>query len=208
MPSKADLVYDHVRQRILTGELQPDQRLSMDALARELGVSKIPIREAMQRLESQGLVVQQQHAGPTVAAVNKQQLAGVYLTRQAIEPLAARLAAPTITESALDGLDRVQMRMREHLLEDSLEELSQLNSAFHVAIAEATGYQILIDFTESMLLSVRRYRVVEPLNRDNWRNVIAEHDAIVAALRAHDPDAAAAACLRHTASQFDHEMLP
>lgn len=205
VPSKADLVYEHVSAEILNGTLQPGQRLSMDGLARTLGVSKIPIREAMQRLESQGLVVQQQHAGPTVARISAQQLRGVYLTRQEIEPLAARLAAPTIDDATLDRLDRLQLAMRERLMAGQLTEISPLNSEFHHAIAEATGYQILVEFTGRLLTAVRRYRVSAPLEADNWRRVIAEHDAIVTALRAHDADAAAEAARTHAASQADHD---
>ncbi|BCJ37048.1 GntR family transcriptional regulator [Actinocatenispora thailandica] len=205
VPSKADLVYEHISAEILNGALQPGQRLSMDALARTLGVSKIPIREAMLRLESHGLVVQQQHAGPTVARISAHQLRGVYLARQEIEPLAARLAAPLIDATALDRLDRLQMSMREHLLAGRLAEISPLNSAFHETVAQATGFEILVEFTERLLTAVRRYRVSAPLEADNWRRVIAEHDAIVTALRAHDADAAAVAARTHAASQADHD---
>lgn len=205
-PSKTDLVHDYVRAEILAGRLSPGQRLSMDALARRLGVSKIPIREAMQRLESVGLVAQRQHVGPTVAPVNVQQLRGVYQTRVAVEGLTAELASATITDAQLDELDRIQVAMRQQVLGDDLTELSQLNSAFHVTIAEATGYEILVEFTDRLLLSVRRYRAVTPLDRDNWRTIVTEHDSIVDALRRRDAPAAGAAARTHASIRADHDI--
>jgi DNA-binding GntR family transcriptional regulator len=205
MPSKAELVYRNVRARILSGELQPDQRLSMDALARELGVSKIPIREAIGRLESQHLVVLRQHAGPVVAAVDAEQLRGVYLARAAIEPVIARLAAASITGEQLNELADTQDEMRERLVNGDAAGLSSLNYSFHLELAKATTMGIFVEFTETMLSSVRLHRNVEPLDMDNWSSIIDEHDAILAAVRAGDADTAAAAAERHASAQAQHD---
>lgn len=206
MPSKSDQVYDYLRDEILNGKIPPGERLSMDGLARRLGVSKIPIREAMQRLETHGLVQQRPHVGPAVAPVTRHQLRGVYLTRQAVEPLVARLAAETISETQLIELDRVQMSMRQHLVDDALTEMSGLNSAFHQTIADAAGYEILDDVTSRLLMAIRRYRAVAPLDGSDWRDVITEHDAIIGALRHHDPEAAATAAHHHASSQAEQEL--
>lgn len=205
LPSKVDQVFEYVKTEILEGRYAPGERLSMDALARNLGVSRIPIREAMNRLESQGLVVQQQHVGPIVAPVSFQQLQGVYLARQAMESLTTRLAADRITPEQLDELEKCQVQMDTLLVNDEIGELSALNSTFHQIIADAAGYQVLRDITDHLLLSVRRYRAVAPMNRGNWRRVVSEHAAIIEALRRGDPEAAERAAVDHTTSQANGE---
>lgn len=207
VPSKVDQVYEYVKAEILAGHLPPGERLSMDALARALGVSRIPIREAMSRLESQGLVVQRMHVGPTVAPVSHQQLQGVYLTREAVEGLATKLAAERITDIQLEQLERYHLEMSTRLLRGEIDQLSAINSTFHLAIAEASGYMILFDIIDLLLLSVRRYRAVAPLNRENWRRVVTEHEEIIDALRRHDPDAAELASNRHVSSQASGEPI-
>ncbi|MCU1478461.1 MAG: hypothetical protein JWQ64_3154 [Subtercola sp.] len=206
VPSKADQVYEFLRENILSGVYKPEQRLSMDALAKELGVSKIPVREAIGRLEAQNLVISQQHVGPTVAAVSVVQLQGVYLAREQLEPLIASIAARTISPERLAELETVQAAMKQALDSGRLDELGQLNYRFHIDIAEATNFDIFVDFSETLLLSVRRHRVAEPLEASDWNSVVSEHDAIIAALAAGDATAAAAAAQTHASSQADHDI--
>jgi DNA-binding GntR family transcriptional regulator len=206
VPSKADQVYEYLRENILSGVYKPEQRLSMDALAKELGVSKIPVREAIGRLEAQSLVISQQHIGPTVSAVSVVQLQGVYLARERLEPLIASIAARTISGTELVELDGIQAAMKEALQAGSLDKLGDLNYRFHLGIAHATNFDIFIGFSETLLLSVRRHRVSEPLDTSNWQSVITEHDAILAALKSGDVAAAAAAAELHATSQADHDI--
>lgn len=206
MPSKADQVYEFLRENILSGVYRPDQRLSMDALAKELGVSKIPVREAIGRLEAQNLVVSQQHVGPTVTSVSSLQLRGVYLAREQLEPLIASLAVETITPPRLAALHEVQSAMKEALDDARLTELGELNYRFHLGIAEATDLDIFVEFSDTLLLSVRRHRVTEPLDSSNWQSVVDEHDAILRALDGKDAEGAANAARRHATSQAHHDI--
>jgi DNA-binding GntR family transcriptional regulator len=205
VPTKADQVYENIRERILDGSLAPGARLSMDAIAKELGVSKIPVREAIGRLESQRLVVNRPHAGPTVATVNVTELEGVYLARQQLEPMMTRLAATRIDADGIRALAKVHTRMRTAVNAGRIGELGALNSQFHSLIALASGYSILEEFETAMLLAIRRHRVVEPLDLENWHDVVDEHGAILRALEAHDADAAAAAADSHVVSQGSHD---
>ncbi|MEV6012251.1 GntR family transcriptional regulator [Streptomyces sp. NPDC051976] len=204
--SKADLVYDTLHQAIAGGDLRPGDRINMDELSRNLGVSKIPIREAVKRLESEGLVVAQMHAGVVVATIDKKEMRGVFLAREAIESLVARLVAERVDDEVLARLDAVQAEMRTALDGGSVDLLPQLNSDFHRVLSEASGYRILTELTEQLLLTIRRYRVIAPRDDQNWRSVVEEHDAIIEALRQHDPEAAASAAAAHTTSQAGHEM--
>ncbi|HVK19728.1 MAG TPA: GntR family transcriptional regulator [Actinokineospora sp.] len=203
--SKAEMVYDTLHAAIAAGDLRAGDRVNMDELARSMGVSKIPIREAVKRLESDGLLVSRAHAGVIVAGVEEKEMRGVFLAREAIEGLVGRLAAEHATEDVVAALETVQQDMRAALGSGRVDELPELNSAFHRRLAEASGYQILSELTEQLLLTVRRYRVSAPVADQNWNSVIDEHDTIIAALRERDPDTVAAACGSHVLSQAGRE---
>src|SRR5262249_18480333 len=111
--TKAELVYERLRDAILGGELRPGERVNIDALSRELGISKIPLREAVQRLAGQGLIVQPTpHAGAQVAQLSLREMRGLYLALAALEGLAARMAAATIADAELAALQELHEQMR------------------------------------------------------------------------------------------------
>ncbi|MFF2330258.1 MULTISPECIES: GntR family transcriptional regulator [unclassified Streptomyces] len=204
--SKADLAYDSLRDAIVSGYVRPGERINMDEVARNLGVSKIPIREAIKRLESEGLVTSRVHSGVVVAHVDKTEMRGVFLAREAIDGLVARLAAERSDDRLLSDLQGVQDEMRAALRTGDTDELQRLNSEFHGVLAEASGYRILAELTEQLLLTIRRYRIAAPQDTQNWSVIIEEHDAIMDALRREDPAAAATAAQAHTISQAGHEV--
>jgi DNA-binding GntR family transcriptional regulator len=204
--TKAEVVYERLRDAILTGELRPGERVNIDALSRELGISKIPLREAVQRLTGQGLVVQPNpHAGAQVAPLSLREMRGVYLARGALEGLAARVAASTIGDGELAALQELHEQMRFRFDQGAPEELSELNRQFHTGIATATHYATLQELTDLTLLRVRHYRIgvrVEPA----WGQVVAEHSAILDALRRRDADGAERAARDHVEWQLGVEL--
>ena len=203
--SKADLVYDNLRAAISTGALRPGERVNMDELAREFGVSKIPVREAVKRLESDGLVVSRVHAGVVVTDIDRTEMRGVFLAREAIEGLVVRLVAEQADPAVLRRLEKVQASMRADLKAGRVDRMPELNSQFHRILADASGYRVLGDLTEQLLMTVRRYRVVTPVEEAKWQSVVDEHDAVLATLRTGDAAAAAEAARAHIRSQSDNE---
>ncbi|MFE9043442.1 GntR family transcriptional regulator [Streptomyces sp. NPDC007818] len=203
--SKADLVYDSLRAAIASGELRPGERINMEELGRTFGVSKIPVREAVKRLESENLLTSRVHAGMTVTAVDPDEIRGVYLARQAIEGLVARLAAEGGDASLVDDLAVIHEAMRRALEDGGEQALSRLNTDFHRRLAAASGYRVLADVTEQLLLTIQRYRLIIPREHADWRSVLAEHDAVIEALRTGGPDAVAEAARAHTTSQARRE---
>lgn len=204
--TKADVVYQRLRDAILGGELKPGARVNIDALSRQLGISKIPLREAVQRLAGQGLIVQPNpHAGATVAPLSLREMRGVYLARGALEGLAARVAAQTIAPAEIGELEELHDQMRFQFERGRLVPMSDLNRRFHTTIATATRYATLRELTDLTLLRVLHYRVgvrVDPA----WGQVIAEHEAILDALRRHDPEAAERAARDHVEWQLGVEL--
>ncbi|MDG6110380.1 GntR family transcriptional regulator [Dactylosporangium aurantiacum] len=204
--TKADLVYERLRDAILSGELRPGERVNVDALSRQLGTSKIPLREAVQRLTTQGLVVQPNpHAGAQVAPLSLREMRGVYLARGALEGLAARVAATTVSDAELADLQQMHEQMRQRLVDGDHRDLSVLNRRFHTGIADATHYTTLRELTDLTLLRVQHYRIgvrVEPA----WEQVIGEHAAILDALRRRDADQAEQAARDHVEWQLGVEL--
>jgi DNA-binding GntR family transcriptional regulator len=204
--TKADLVYERLRDAILAGELKPGERVNVDALSRTLGTSKIPLREAVQRLTTQGLVVQPNpHAGAQVAPLSLREMRGVYLARGALEGLVARVAATTVSDAELAELQELHEQMRQRLADGDHRDLSALNRQFHAGIADATHYATLRELTDLTVLRVQHYSIgvrVGPA----WEQVVGEHSAILDALRRRDAEQAERAAREHVEWQLGVEL--
>jgi DNA-binding GntR family transcriptional regulator len=181
--TKTDLVYDYLEAALLDGELKPGERLNVDAIARDLGISKIPVREALQRLANMGVITQHPHSGTTVVASSEREIEGTYLVRSALEGVMAELAAELISTEQLAMLDDVTARMYEALEREDRRQLSALNREFHMTIAAASGYRIFPELSHMLLLRVAHYRSETPVEMDSWREIIEEHEEIAAAAR-------------------------
>lgn len=202
--TKASIVRDRLAEAIISGEFKPGDRLVLDELARELGISKIPLREALSSLEGAGLVVTSPHAGPRVAPLPLNEIRGVYLVREAIESMAMELAADTLTEDGVEQLAKLNDQMRVEYDAGDLAALGELNAQFHLVIARATGYATIVESIEDLLIKVRRYRVLLE-GMPAWPRAIEEHDIVIAALRAGDTDGAVAAMRAHVRHQGELE---
>lgn len=184
--TKTELVYERILSVILSGKIPPGGRLNVDELARELGVSKIPVREALQGLEMRGLIVSSPHSGARVAPVSFRQFKGIFLIRVEMEGLAARLAAQTITEERLQELRQVHDEMAAQYQAGHIELMSDYNRRFHTIIARAALYSTLVEMTETLLLNVARFRAVIQPDGPVWADILHEHTKILDALEARD----------------------
>ena len=158
---------DLVRERILTGDVSPDRPIRQDALAAEFGVSKIPLREALARLEQEGLLASQANRGFTVRPLNAREAEEVFALRLKLEPEMIALAARTATDAdqrtALDMFDRL------HSMPDSRGEgVGAFNRAFHLALLRPAGQPVTFTILERLHVLSERYvrKHLEPLGRD------------------------------------------
>ncbi|MCP1415742.1 GntR family transcriptional regulator [Paenarthrobacter sp. A20] len=195
--TKATQIRHRLAEAIINGEFRPGDRIVLDEIARELGVSKIPLREALSSLEGAGLVVTTPHAGPRVAPLPRRELRGVYHLREEVESLAMRLAIPRMDAARIATLRELNEQMRRGIGHADEAEMSALNSEFHLEIARATTFTSIADVVGELLTKVRRYRAVIADFASDWEHAIAEHDEILAALEAGDADSAIGAARRH-----------
>lgn len=158
--TKQEFVCQTLRRSILSCELQPGERLVIDALARRFAVSIIPVREALQVLQADGLVVNVPHVGATVAPISRESILDVFSVLEGLEVVATRLVAESGSAQALKGLERLVRTMDEAAAAGRLEAWADLNSRFHLAISSATGLPMLEEMTARVLGRwdrVRRY---------------------------------------------------
>jgi DNA-binding GntR family transcriptional regulator len=195
--SKSQAVYDLLRRRILDSQYEPGQSLSIDGLARELGVSKIPIREAIKQLEAERLVETVLHVGARVATISLEQAEHVYPIRHALANLATGLAVARITEAELDQLARLHKAMQDALESGDLRRIEPLNRDFHQVIADASRNPPLAEMHRDLMARCSRFRAGVPLRQERAASVVHEHAEILAALRARDAERCLAITIAH-----------
>lgn len=186
----AEGAYATLHEAIVTGVLGPDERLPIGDLAEVLRVSPMPVREALRRLESVGLVENVPHRGARVAGLSIEDLTEVYEVRLTLEQLAIRHGAERFTEQdrerAQDALERTYLAHRE----DRMVDAWRAHTDFHFALYRASGSHWLMRLIYPVWESTERYRfAVEPIRR-SLDDRSGEHERMLAACARHDPDAA------------------
>ncbi|MFC5834430.1 GntR family transcriptional regulator [Nonomuraea insulae] len=194
-----DQVRDEVRRRIVEGLAAPGERLIEQDLADEFGVSRIPVREALRMLETEGFVEAVPRRGVVVRGLTREDLQHLYDVREALEVLAFRLAAerskPSDVAVLRDHLDRAG-RAGEH------EEISAANTAFHEAVVEMAGNPVLTSLLEPL---TGRLRWLISNSHEHERQA-QEHGALLDALADRDTERAAALALAHIRVSRAHAL--
>lgn len=200
--STTGAVADALREAILDGMLAPQTRLGEDELARCFSVSRTPIREALRLLVDDGLVVKVAHHGAVVAPMSFDDVLALYVVRAPLEGLAARLAAQRKPTVVLARLNEVHREMRKAARKPVPEEMARLNLAFHRELRIAAGNPYLDRFLQQVEHAVRRMPSTFHL-AGRAEEVLAEHQAVIDAIEAQDPDAASAAASAHMTAARD-----
>jgi DNA-binding GntR family transcriptional regulator len=189
--SKTDMVAALIRELIITGELSAGQQLRQRDLAQRFGVSHTPVREALRRLESEGLIIGDTHRGFTVVMPDDGPVEENFQIRAALESLGASLAARKIDETGLAELERLNERMRA--LADGDPRYAELNREFHFTLYQYSRSPLLMTLMRLLWASLHGGPRVLRTHAESAR----QHDAILDALRAGDSDAASALTHQH-----------
>ena len=197
--ARADEVYFYLRDAIADGTLPPGERLVEGAVARTAGVSRTPVREALHRLEVDGLV-RMSNRGLVVADFSSDELADLCRVRVELEGLACRLAAAARTDDDLAVLDDILNGTTTAVAAADVVRLVALNHAFHRAVAKAARniyFENQLDQLRSLIERLQTTTLTEP---ERQSETLAAHRKIVQAISARDEDGAAAAGRAHFAS--------
>jgi len=198
----ADRVRERLLEGILSGRYPPDARIVETQVARELGTSQAPVREALRGLEALGVIEIAPFRGARVRRPTTRELLEAYAVRSVLESLAARLAVPRLTDDDLTLLAGAAAEMHEAAAAGDRHRLAEADARFHGTIVELAGNGTLLKVWRSLEPFLRTYiTLVVPGADPQWSADL--HAPIVAALRARDVDAVVAALEGHFAEVSD-----
>ena len=196
-----DVVFLTLREAILKGKIEPGERLMEIALAERLGVSRTPIREAIRKLELEGLVVMTPRKGAMVAEITLKDLQDVLEIRMTLEKMAAELACKRSTPQDIENLKKLHEEFVERLSDPDLTRLAEADVRFHDAIYEITQNKRLIQILNNLREQMYRYRL-EYIKDEDQRSLLAdEHARIIEAIEQRDVEKAKGFSEAHITNQ-------
>ena len=177
-----DVVFNTLRQAILKGELAPGERLMEIQLAEKLGVSRTPIREAIRKLELEGLVLMIPRKGAEVARISEKSMRDVLEVRRSLEELAAELACQRMDAEALKDLEDAQKAFIQAVESGETMTMAEADEHFHDVIYMGTGNTRLVQILNNLREQMYRYRVEYLKDENNYPTLMKEHKDIVEGL--------------------------
>ncbi|WP_197377525.1 GntR family transcriptional regulator [Mycolicibacterium baixiangningiae] len=199
--SAASRIAAELRTEILHGQIAPGSRLSQLSIAERFGVSRIPVRDALQVLAGEGLMHPISNATAVVIGMSIPELQELYELREAVEPLATQIAVPKVGRA-----DILTMRKQMTVMESSSEAPIWLaaNADFHAAIYKRAGRPRMIDLVEQLRRLTDRYLYMHLEVIGQTEHLHAEHAAILSAVESGDPALAAQLTREHLATSHDY----
>lgn len=196
-----DVVFQTLRQSILHGELKPGERLMEIHLAERLGVSRTPIREAIRKLELEGLVEMIPRRGAVVASITEKDLKDVLEVRRTLEILAGEVACERITPELLEELKRAEEEFSNLKETEDVNRLAAADVRFHEIIYMATGNDRLIYILNNLREQMYRYRLEYLKDRTSRERLDKEHQEIYLGIKNGDKKAVSQAICIHIDNQ-------
>jgi len=181
-----DVVFEYLRSAILNGDLKPKERLMEVQLAEQLGVSRTPIREAIRKLELEGLVVMIPRRGAYVGDISVKDILDVLEVREVLEGLAASLAAERMQKDELQSLRQVTEEFRKVFEEQNTQGMVEKDNEFHDKIFQATRNQKLLHIAHGLHEQVQRFRIMYFSEYNTSKTLAEEHQAILEAIEKRD----------------------
>jgi DNA-binding GntR family transcriptional regulator len=200
-----DLAYQALRDAIVSGEFTQGTRLNQDELARRLGVSRAPIRDALNRLEAEGLVKTPSRAGRVVVAeVSEREMVDIYELRAILDSASTRLACERMSDRDLRHLAEIVDQTERATEAKDLNGIVQAHAEFHYLVYAACGNAELTRVARNLWDRSYRFRVLALSSEENARRGLEQHRAILVALRARDAARAVALAEEHNHSSIRH----
>ncbi|PKM94826.1 MAG: GntR family transcriptional regulator [Firmicutes bacterium HGW-Firmicutes-1] len=196
-----DVVFNTLREAILKGELVPGERLMEKTLSDRMGVSRTPIREAIRKLELEGLVLMVPRKGAEVAKITEKDITDLLEVRATLEALAARLACERMSEESIEKLIGLKNEFARAAKKKDVELIIKKDIEFHDAIFAATGNEKLIQIVSNLREQIYRFRVKYIQQMPDYQVLVNEHEEIVDSIINHNKQKAEEIVIRHIANQ-------
>lgn len=199
-----DVVFENLREAIVEGKLKPGQRLMEVQLAEQLGVSRTPVREAIRKLELEGLVVMLPRKGAYVADMSLKDVIDVLEIRASLEGLAASLATERISDEDIKKLESIVDEFKESVNDLDVESLLKKDVEFHECIFQAANNPKLHQLITSLWEQVYRFRFTYVSDYDSTVKIMEEHSMILDSIKNRDSELAKKYAMEHiqTAENF------
>lgn len=193
-PTASEVIATHLREAIISGHFDEDEPIRQDDVAKLFNVSKIPVREALKRLEAEGLVLFQRNKGAVVTRISEPELAQMFEVRVLLEVQAIRLAVPNMTAATFAAAERI---CSAFLGEEDVGRWSELNWQLHACLYEPAQRPFMVNLIRSIHDKLERYLRMQMSLSEGKQRADQEHREIIAACRAGDGDRAAALIAEH-----------
>ena len=200
----ASRIYSDLRIELVSMQRRPGEAISEGEIALSYGVSRTPVREAILKLSDEGLLEIYPQSGIFVSRIPIAALPEAIIIRKALEETTARLAAERATSSQILALRSVLERQREASAAKDSSAFHQADEMFHAAVADVAGYPGIWKFIQQVKVHVDRYRPLTLPQYGRIVKVIGEHEAVLTAIEAHDPERARQAMESHLESLLDN----
>ncbi len=189
-----DLVLDQLMDWIMSGKLLMGDKLNTEELANQLGVSRMPIREALSNLEKKGLAESVPYAGTRLVTLTKDDVRQIYIARTALEPVAARYACERIAEEEIRELKEIQEQYKQVVRQEELDavDVYRLNRLFHFSMYKASALHRVCSMIESLWDNLSFFKLIYGQKlldkKESRENMINEHQSYLGALENRDSD--------------------
>lgn len=196
-----EVIFNTLREAIISGELKPGERLMEVQLAEKMGVSRTPVREAIRMLELEGLVSMLPRKGAHVAELSVKDIMDVLEVRASLDGLATGLAAERITDEEIKSLKQIQTQFAVYLEKDNLQGSIKKDVEYHELIYRASRNEKLIQIVHNLRERVQRFRVIYLKDYMSPRELIKEHMSILDAIADRNTEAAQKSAVIHIKKQ-------
>ena len=196
-----DIVFQKLREAIVTGQLKPGERLMEIKLANMMGVSRTPVREAIRKLQTEGLVIMNARRGAVVAPINARNMREYLEIRKALESLAGELASAKADDEAIDRLRFINNVMRQAVVNNDISTITEQDVEFHEKITEIADNTHLRAMLDQIKEHLYRYRLEFIKELDDRSVLVEEHDRIIAAIAEGDAKGAGREIEKHIEHQ-------
>ncbi|MBP3758773.1 MAG: GntR family transcriptional regulator [Firmicutes bacterium] len=181
-----EIVYEELKRQIMVGEIAPGTRMMEVELAEEMGVSRTPVREAIRKLEKEGLVTIEPRRGAYASDISAKDMVDILEVRQDLEGMAAGIAAQKITDEGRIELENIARKYKESVDREDIEEIIKNDEAFHKYIVSLSGNKTLIKMVSQVQELALRFRYIYYEDFSRFKNQPSEHQAIVDAIAGGD----------------------
>jgi len=198
-----EVIFDTLRNAIVNGDLKPGERLMEVYLAEQMGVSRTPVREAIRKLEADGLVMMEPRRGTRVAEISVKDIVDVLEVRSALDRLATGLAAKRIQPAQIKQLEAIHKQYAGYVQKENIEGAIKKDIEFHDIIYTASGNPRLVAAASSLREHIYRFRVIYLRDISKAVDVEAEHAGILDSLRSNQETEASSRADKHIRHQME-----